>query len=286
MPSTMAQVTPAIDGYSSLAVRMGVLPETAIFKRFGDPSARNLLYLQAELFHLRAGLLEHERVDMRDEKDKADKRARNWFTLYESCQDADDESDHWKLFLQIQKALLRAHKIASMDDPTNSDLNNLQEWLERKKRPLHGQEAGIWGTATEPTDRAPDLTALRTRQMEDPFTQLVLTTLVHPFFRIFGYRRSKHPVLGEYAYADESMRNFARFVATFFASIILIASINVLWYIPTMVGRLGAISAFNIIFSLSLMIFAKGEPIEVFSTTSAFTAVQVIFLATGVGEAK
>lgn len=57
----MAQVTPAVDGYPSLAVRMGVFPETAIFKRFGDLSARNLLYLQAELFHLRAGFLELER---------------------------------------------------------------------------------------------------------------------------------------------------------------------------------------------------------------------------------
>ncbi|KAE9988534.1 hypothetical protein EG327_003330 [Venturia inaequalis] len=273
---------------------MGVFPETAIFKRFGDLSARNLLYLQAELFHLRAGLLHLEKANMRDEKDKAEKWARDWFQIHKSRQDGDDEGNQWEHFMKIreklreyEKALLRAHKIASMEDPTNSDLGSLQTWLEEEKRPLWGQEASIWGTTTEPADRAPDLTALRTRQMEDPFTRLVMTTLVHPFFRLFGRRfRNPHPVLGDYVYADESMRNFARFIATFFASIMLIASINALWVIPTMAGRLGAISAFNILFSLSLLVFAKGKPIEVFSTTSAFTAVQVIFLATGVGKAK
>jgi general stress protein CsbA len=139
--------------------------------------------------------------------------------------------------------------------------------------PLHGMDSDVWGHNDDKSARkhhAPDLTAVRTRQIEDPFTKLVMTTLIKPFFNHIGRHFKKvSPMLGVAAYADESMRNFTRFVATFLASTMLLASINALYFISSMVVRLGAISAFNIVFALCLMVFAKARPIEVFSTTSA-----------------
>ncbi|KAJ4350343.1 uncharacterized protein N0V89_008964 [Didymosphaeria variabile] len=50
-------------GYPTLATRMGVVPPTAMFRRFGALNARNLLYYQNELMQLEAELISLENKD-------------------------------------------------------------------------------------------------------------------------------------------------------------------------------------------------------------------------------
>jgi hypothetical protein len=99
-----------ISGYPQLAHRMGLFPETAIFKRFGDLSARNLLYLQAELLHMHTALgeLEEEErnaVHKGTGKVKGMRYAADWYELYNSREEADNESEQWNLILQIRAKL-------------------------------------------------------------------------------------------------------------------------------------------------------------------------------------
>jgi hypothetical protein len=164
-----------------------------------------------------------------------------------------------------------------MYKPSTSDLSDLQAYIDGPNmglRPFLGVEASVWGNLNNPKDGARDLAALRTRQMDDPFTELVMTKLVRPFFRIVGHRfMKKDPVLGVYADGeckDETTREVGRVVTTFLASAMLVGSINALYFITSMVARMGVIWAFNIIFALCLLIFAKGKPIEVFSATAAW----------------
>jgi hypothetical protein len=178
----------------------------------------------------------------------------------------------------LEKALLRAHAIAALENPAPSDLEDLQNYLNdpamrtQSGAALYGADCNIWGQNDDKAARRchdTDLTAVRTRQMEDPLTRLVMTKLIKPFFYYIGRHIKKPDPIRGFYYTDESMRNFARCVTTFLASIILLASINALYFISSMVVRLGAISAFTIVFATCLLLFAKTSPGEVFSTTSA-----------------
>lgn len=157
-----------------------------------------------------------------------------------------------------------------MKRPGTPDLKDLQKFLASPDigASLIGIDSNVWGRPENPYDRAVDLVAVHTREIGDPFSRMVMT-MVHPFYNYIGkHFRKADPVLGVPVYKDESMRNFARYFSTLFASAILVGSINALYFIHSMVAKLGAISAFNMAFALCLLFFAKGKPIEVFSTVS------------------
>jgi hypothetical protein len=58
---------PALQGYPKLARFIGERPGFAIFRRFSELNARNLLYLQAELLDVEEELYETEIDDQRDQ---------------------------------------------------------------------------------------------------------------------------------------------------------------------------------------------------------------------------
>lgn len=176
--------------------------------------------------------------------------------------------------------MIRAHTIAGFHRPSKSDLKDLQAYLEGPRlgtltRPFEGLESSVWGELGNQKECARDLAALRIRRMDDPFTEMVMTKLVRPFFRVLGHRfMKKDPSLELYAdgeVKDETAREFARAITTFLACIVLVGSITALSFIPkrALLAKIGAIWAFSIVFALCLLIFAKGKPIEVFSATAA-----------------
>ena len=68
-----------LNGFPSLAHFIGGDSSEAIFRRFGDLSARNLLYLQSELHQLQAELREYDKDDASDIHNvAAQRRAREW----------------------------------------------------------------------------------------------------------------------------------------------------------------------------------------------------------------
>jgi hypothetical protein len=141
-----------------------------------------------------------------------------------------------------------------MKQPGSPDLKDLQQFLcsvEIGAR-LIGIDHNVWGRPETPYNRATDLIALR-----------MVTILVRPFYGyVTRYFRKADLVLGVPVYKDESMRNFAKYFTTLFTSAILCGSINALYFIFSMVARLGAVLAFNIAFALYLLFFAKGRPIR------------------------
>lgn len=101
----MTQGPPPEPGYPRLAARMGLFPETAIFSRFGDLTARNLLYLQAELLHLRAYLETIEKEAYSEDKEKAELWARSWYDLRYNSGEKGGDNDRWALILRIRETM-------------------------------------------------------------------------------------------------------------------------------------------------------------------------------------
>ena len=68
-------------GYPRLAERMGLKPETLIFRKFVGLNARILLYMQAELVDLERALQKQEERDLNDKEGKRSRYASNYSYL-------------------------------------------------------------------------------------------------------------------------------------------------------------------------------------------------------------
>lgn len=92
-----------VNGYPKLAQRMGQIPETAIFRRFGPLSAQNLLYIQAELTHLERRLRKLELDSSKSEHDEPKKYALDWAWL--ALSQTDRTQEQWQIVLAIRRLL-------------------------------------------------------------------------------------------------------------------------------------------------------------------------------------
>ena len=100
-----------VRGYPMLAGRTAVLPEIAMYRRFGALNARNLLYLQSDLCCLEEELIELEKADSISSIGKKRKYAVNayWLnTAHQKQKDGslrDGDTRQRDLFLRIRQTL-------------------------------------------------------------------------------------------------------------------------------------------------------------------------------------
>jgi hypothetical protein len=94
-----------VPGYPSLAAFIASDPDhsTAIYRRFDRLSARNLLYLQAELVTLEKKQDELDKHDLNADDIDAKDKARNWGTLLARAESGSD--DEAKERVQVAKAI-------------------------------------------------------------------------------------------------------------------------------------------------------------------------------------
>lgn len=94
-----------VPGYPSLAAFIASDPDhsTAIYRRFDRLSARNLLYLQAELLALEKKQDELDKQDLNSDEIDAKDKARNWETLLARAESGSD--DEAKERVKIAKAI-------------------------------------------------------------------------------------------------------------------------------------------------------------------------------------
>jgi hypothetical protein len=93
-------------GYPALSGEMGLLPQIAIFRRFGALGARNLLYLQAELIMLEQELCKAEQADSLSTEGKKNCFCRDWFWLsHAGPNQPATPCEQWQLVLRIRGVL-------------------------------------------------------------------------------------------------------------------------------------------------------------------------------------
>jgi hypothetical protein len=94
----MPPVRQPVQGYPMLASLMSLMPEAAIFRRFGQEAILALLYRQAELTTLSDKLRELQQLDNEDQN-KGYLYARDWEYLIESSET--DNAEQLKLVQEI-----------------------------------------------------------------------------------------------------------------------------------------------------------------------------------------
>jgi hypothetical protein len=195
-----------IQGYRKLAEYMGENPNFAIFRRFGQLNALNLLYLQAELAEMEQLLSAQAAADRASSSACAQDRALWFKALSFEEKPHVGHCEQWRLMLRIREvlkeystfhessqefapnwlsdtALVRQNQVCRLPKPHKYDLNHLCEW---KRRPvmghvrLIGPDKDIW--ETQPW---PELVALDAERFPEPLTGWLQRNARH-FHRYVG----------------------------------------------------------------------------------------------------
>ncbi|KAI9697151.1 MAG: hypothetical protein M1820_007886 [Bogoriella megaspora] len=284
-----ADDTPA--GYPKLAEWIGLVPETAIFRRFGFLNSLNLLYMQAELKYLEEKL---KNVQRRDNQTPGDEQwyTRDYFFLDDS---KEEHGEQIRLIMDMREklekynaALIQQSQILPMKSPSSFDLDYIQRFLVSKEMlpaTLAGADCNTWGTVHKPKGYEPDIVMLRPREKTDILTKLVIEKGTSKFFSHgLGRFLKPSPVHGGLVgFEGSTLSRLTYIVTTALASLLPVASITVLYFINSPKLRLGFIAIFTVLLSISLALFTSAKRAEIFALTAAFSAVQVVFVQAGNG---
>ncbi|KAK0637821.1 hypothetical protein DIS24_g10427 [Lasiodiplodia hormozganensis] len=279
-------------GYPKLAELMNVVPETAVFRRFGTLNSLNLLYLQAELTDIEQKLRQAQVADHNAEEGFKKFYAKNWYFLKESARDGDEEQlqlvDLAREKLdKYNAALIQQERILSFSPPSTYDMDYLRRYLASDEigepYPLTGDDSDTWGTFQNPKTNADDLVALKPRRDEDGFSNWITSRGIAKFFELggarFGKPSAKHG--GRVSIEDTVLLRITYMITSSLASLLPIASIAVLYIVQSMTIRLVLIAVFNVLATLCLTAFTTAKRAEVFAVAAAFSAIQVVFVQGG-----
>ncbi|KAH8174645.1 hypothetical protein LIA77_06064 [Sarocladium implicatum] len=276
-----------MEGYFKVAGFMGRQDEYAIFRRFKMLNAQNLLFLQAEITHLEAQLSNLAR------RNSADRPISNkdWWTLYHSNEM--DDVEQWDKIIEIRDKLeqynntiLKQAQIARLGTPANYDRTFFRLWLKRPDMgnfPLKGLDQECYSAKWEG-----DLVALHSRPAPDILSRWFTYSVIPRWHHLVG-KRFKAPIEdgfdeGVYHYEASGLAATVRVITTVVSSLFPICSVTILYFIESNLVRLLSVIVASGIFALALALMTNARVIEVFAATSAYAAVNVVFLTNAVRE--
>lgn len=289
-------------GYERLSRLIGTYPELGCYRRFSTLCTKLLLYKQAELQHLENELNIISHLDACDSRKSV--YTVSWKALNEaSATDGDDLQKQKVLEINekmdkycqtstvipecsttnsyTDSALLKASQVHSLAKPVECDISFLREWLKRPE----GADYSIRGVEAEPWMPccAADLVSLSRPETKDEFAQSLSDKILPWYHYYFGRRQKKsaksdNSDLDVWEYKHEAFVALGNIICMVLSSIIPTASIFALHYVKSMVARLAVIAAMSFVFSFVMMAIVRGRRVEVFAATTAFAAVQVVFV--------
>ncbi|KAK8122226.1 hypothetical protein PG984_010896 [Apiospora sp. TS-2023a] len=280
-------------GYAKIASFMGKQPEAVMVRRFANINLQNILYLQAEIVGLEVAL---RRIET--ENDVREDIQLDWYSLAHADEAADGGEEtrkQWETFTLLRKRLKEYNKavveyctLSQLPTPLRQDVKKFDDWL---KRPtlgsvyLRGRDQGVWA-------RGEDLMCLQRSPHGHRFSGFIARHTL----RNRGTQNSTTPPAsssppsgsysanadanGIYSYDDSHIVAIANLIGTIVASVLPVLSIAILYTVRSMAARLGFVALFSALFSTCLWYMNDGNLQGVFGATSAFAAVQVVFIGT------
>jgi hypothetical protein len=177
--------------------------------------------------------------------------------------------------------LLQTAQIKALAKPQPWAYEYLTEWFARARGGnnfLRGVEADAW-TA----ENKHDLVVLSCPSKErDRFADFISDGFLPLFHRRIG-QRLKKPVPESKAhdtwdYKQKVFVLLCNVICMCLSALVPSISMFILCLLNSMVARLGVITAMSFIFSVVMTFIVQGRRVEVFAATTAFAAVQVVFL--------
>ncbi|KIW81389.1 hypothetical protein Z517_04414 [Fonsecaea pedrosoi CBS 271.37] len=271
--------------YDELSDLLGTYLDLIILRRFGRLASQVLLHLQVEILELDDDLdflRAAEKTDLEQQE-----HAKSWAKANDSIAQG-KRSIRKELIEDAEKKLLRYYQfvtqtsgVLKLPRPDRCDMDFLCTWLESERggqnflKKHSAAEARAWDP-----QQARDLMTVNKRR--DRFAAWVSNTIMPIYHSKIGHRI--HPRIDDgsigprYWYDDGHFAAVGNVICTVLSSVIPSISIVALYYIQNILARLLVIIALCTLFSLIMSFVAQGRRYEVFAATTAFAAVQVVFV--------
>jgi hypothetical protein len=177
--------------------------------------------------------------------------------------------------------LLQTAQIKALAKPQTWAYEYLKEWFARAlggNNFLRGDEADAWTT-----ENMHDLVVLsRLSKDRDHFAEFMIDSLLPSFHQNIG-QKLKNPIPESkihdtWEYKQKIFVVLGNVICMVLSALVPSISIFILCSLKTMVARLGVITAMSFVFSIVMTFIVQGRRVDVFAATTAFAAVQVVFL--------
>ncbi|KAK4935878.1 hypothetical protein LTR10_023136 [Elasticomyces elasticus] len=266
-------------GYGALASMMASHQDIEAFRKFSSMNVENILHMQAELQHLEMIINEIRKMPELNSFDR----------IWIECPEHMSEDDIRKIFErsrtlldQYYRTILQTAKVNALNPPPKDNLKLRSQWYDEESggnQFLHGVEAGIF----RDQDIERDLMTLKEDAGEkDPLARFLSDRIVPLYHRIVGHRihrsMAEKPFDGQYwEYRPQTLVQIGNMFCMILSAVIPAFSILVLFSVQSIEGRLIAISAMSLVFSLVMNVIAQRRA-DVFMSTTGFAAVLVVFV--------
>lgn len=178
-------------------------------------------------------------------------------------------------------ALLQTAQIKSLAKPQTCEYEYLAEWF---RRPLCGNNflKGVEADAWRPEHLADLVVVSHSSKNRDRFAQFMSDGIVPWFHKIIGQKlRSPVPeskACDTWEYKPSVFVFLGNVICMVLSALVPSTSIFVLCFLKSMIARLGVITAMSFVFAVIMTFIVQGRRVDVFAATTAFAAVQVVFL--------
>lgn len=162
---------------------------------------------------------------------------------------------------------MQQHLLSKFEAPNLADLEALKLWLKRPKMgncSLIGLDKDVWDTGT-------DLLTLNPRVQDDPCSRWLSGSFVRFYHRVLGRRTKRELDLepGLFEYSDKQLLRASDVIGALLSSLLPISSLLALYFVSNLLARLGIVTAFTILFSMTLLLVTTARKVEVFAATAA-----------------
>ncbi|OQO12263.1 hypothetical protein B0A48_02904 [Cryoendolithus antarcticus] len=271
-------------GYPQLATFMSQNPETAIVRKFSTLAMLNVLRLQAELQDMEAEFHEIVEEDSQSGNPTRQKYSRDFSLMrnYAETVNAEERSlQLWQItnignkLHEYKVAIDDAAALNSLHTPSSREVDaliNLTDpksmkagWLNRPdggRSFLCDREKDIW-TA----ENMEDLISLAPpRAQQDVFTSFLDGALTDIYHRIWGKRKETQPGFRDYSQKQTSRASTV--IVTVLSSALPTITVLVLFFIHSLLIRIGLVIVFTALFSLALAVFSSADKATIFTATA------------------
>ncbi|RDW67287.1 uncharacterized protein DSM5745_09153 [Aspergillus mulundensis] len=259
---------------------MAAASDAAIFREFGWLQMQKLLYLQAELHHLESGLRATQ-----DQNAASNSGARSAFAIDYSAMREDEEHGQVQVAMmqeictkvtEYNTALLQVMELRRAPRPTDEEAERLRRYMEEREGVAFpfGLERSIWSIANQN-----DFLILPFRERRgDLVTRFVRERVVNMYDYLVGRRNEPPNSPGYRIYRDETLEYISRAIVAGVSAMMPPLAIAFLWIIKPMWARVLFIFVFTGIFAMITSAVTMGKSSDIFAATTAFTAVEVVFV--------
>ena len=135
------------------------------------------------------------------------------------------------------------------------------------KSSLFGLDSNVWVDGV-------DLIAPNPRVQDDPFSRWLCGSFIHFFHGTVGQKRKAATDIegGWVEYDDTRLLRIADIIGAILSPLMPVSSVIILYFVPDLLTRLGIISFFTILFSVTLLLMTKARKVEIFTATAAYDA--------------